>query len=203
MNQKNLITVESVWCADCGEIRPVRYDYMKGVKHQGNDHDATDVMCDRFHVIATLHHPHALAKFLGAPSPAVSHDDDPAMEGCSECGGTLQDGYFTLCGQCHPARTQPIWNSLEKLLADSKDKPEWVRQEVSDLVQRFAEWKRSGLTPAVSQPPQLAKILELSSETKHNHEPIGTFSSYCLKCLAIRYTEEIRSVRSQPPQEEK
>ena len=62
--QAALITEESVWCEDCGEIRPVRYDYMSAVKGL-NDHDATDIMCDNAHIVATLHHPSALAKFLG------------------------------------------------------------------------------------------------------------------------------------------
>lgn len=61
----SVIDVESIWCPDCNEIRPVKHEYMKGLKNNGNDHDATDILCDQFHVIATLHHPHALAKFLG------------------------------------------------------------------------------------------------------------------------------------------
>ena len=47
--------VESIWCASCEDVRPVSYDRMPG-GHR-NDHDATDLLCDRFHIVATLHHP--------------------------------------------------------------------------------------------------------------------------------------------------
>lgn len=47
--------VESVYCDDCGEVRAVTYDYMPG--GDLNDHDATDVLCDNHHIVATLHHP--------------------------------------------------------------------------------------------------------------------------------------------------
>lgn len=48
-------SVESVWCEDCGEVRPVTYDRMPA--DERNDHDATDILCDHYHIIATLHHP--------------------------------------------------------------------------------------------------------------------------------------------------
>ncbi len=48
-------SVESVFCTDCGQIRPVSYDYMPGGLL--NDHDATDILCDHGHIICTLHHP--------------------------------------------------------------------------------------------------------------------------------------------------
>jgi hypothetical protein len=49
------LQVESVWCEDCGEIRPVTYDRMPA--DERNDHDAIDILCDRHHIVATLHHP--------------------------------------------------------------------------------------------------------------------------------------------------
>lgn len=74
-----LITEESVYCGDCEEIRPVHYDYMKcAVKTTGNDHDATDILCDNYHIIATLHHPSPLAKFLGiVPSVPLKSETVP------------------------------------------------------------------------------------------------------------------------------
>lgn len=47
--------IESIWCEDCGDVRPLRQDRMPADKR--NDHAATDLLCDRYHVIATLHHP--------------------------------------------------------------------------------------------------------------------------------------------------
>jgi len=46
-----------VWCRDCGEIRPMTLDCIKA--DELNDHDATDILCDRHHVVATIHHPKA------------------------------------------------------------------------------------------------------------------------------------------------
>lgn len=48
-------TVESIFCHDCNEVRPVISDFMPGGTL--NDHDATDLVCDRHHIVATLHHP--------------------------------------------------------------------------------------------------------------------------------------------------
>jgi hypothetical protein len=47
--------VESIYCDDCGEVRPVTRDFMAGGTL--NDHDSTDLLCDRYHIVATLHHP--------------------------------------------------------------------------------------------------------------------------------------------------
>lgn len=48
-------SVESIYCQDCKETRPLTVDYMPGGTL--NDHDCTDLVCDRFHIVATLHHP--------------------------------------------------------------------------------------------------------------------------------------------------
>lgn len=48
-------SVESIYCQDCQETRPLTVDYMPGGTL--NDHDCTDLVCDRFHIVATLHHP--------------------------------------------------------------------------------------------------------------------------------------------------
>lgn len=58
-----LVREESVWCSECQEIRPVTYEHMKAAKGYA-DHPATDILCDRFHIVATLHHPHLLASYL-------------------------------------------------------------------------------------------------------------------------------------------
>lgn len=63
---KGLVTEESVYCSDCESVRPVHYDHMKCAQKQDkNNHDATDILCDSYHIVATLHHPSPLAKFLG------------------------------------------------------------------------------------------------------------------------------------------
>lgn len=43
----------SGWCRDCRETRPITYDLLAA--DERNDHNAIDIACDRFHVIATLH----------------------------------------------------------------------------------------------------------------------------------------------------
>jgi hypothetical protein len=64
-------TVESVFCDDCGEIRPVSYDFLPGGAM--SDHDATDILCDRNHVVAVLHHPkHTISeKNIVLPKPYI------------------------------------------------------------------------------------------------------------------------------------
>jgi hypothetical protein len=47
--------VESIYCPDCEETRPLTRAFDHGGKL--NDHDTTDLLCDRFHIVATLHHP--------------------------------------------------------------------------------------------------------------------------------------------------